>query len=299
MRPIFVVGPTAAGKSEVSLRIAHAVGGHVVNADSMQLYRGMDIGTAKLPPEKRENIPHHLLDIWDIDQVASVSEYQKKALAVIRKLLDSSITPIITGGSMMYVQSLIDNWEFPVIDINIRDQLYAQYKTEGIAPIRNTLKNIDPYAYEKIQEHDYRRIIRAVEVVLSTGKPFTADLPEHTGNVLFDGIILGIDREPELLRNRVTIRTYGMFEEGLESEVVGLIERGLLQCPTSAKAIGYAQCIDKIQGRIDHKQACASIITATNKYIRRQRQWFRRDKRIRWIDPELNDQDLNYALSRK
>jgi len=277
-----VVGPTAAGKSALSLALAHELGGEVVNADSMQLYRGMDIGTAKLTVTEREGIPHHLLDLWDVRVPAAVAEYQTLARAAIDDILARGRVPLLVGGSGLYVRAVLEEFEFPGTDPEIRARLEAELAASGPQPLFDRLKQQDPAAAGKILPSNGRRIVRALEVIELTGRPFTASLPAPTPH--YPSLQLGVDRDPAALDERIARRVDAMWAGGLLDEVRGLIPAGLREGRTSSKALGYQQALAQLDGELTEEQAKADTAQGTRRFVRRQRSWFRRDPAIVWLD---------------
>ncbi|MBF6070924.1 tRNA (adenosine(37)-N6)-dimethylallyltransferase MiaA [Nocardia farcinica] len=281
--PIAVVGPTATGKSELGLALAEHLDGEIVNIDAMQLYRGMDIGTAKLPVAERRGIPHHQLDVLDVTETASVATYQRNAAADVEAILARGRTPVIVGGSMMYVQALLDDWEFPATDPAVRAKWERLLATEGVAAVHAALRAADPAAAATILPTDGRRMVRALEVVELTGKPFAASAP-RIGTPRWGTIILGVDRDTAELDERIARRTTLMFDSGLVAEVRGLVERGLREGVTARRAIGYAHVLAYLDNEYDLEHAKERTLIGTRRYVRRQRSWFRRDPRVRWLD---------------
>jgi tRNA dimethylallyltransferase len=291
---IAVVGPTAAGKSALSLALADKLNGEVINADSMQLYRGMDIGTAKLSPAERWGIPHHLLDIWDVTQPASVAEYQRLARAAIGEVAARGRVPLLVGGSGLYLRAALENFEFPGTDAGLRAELEARLAAEGPAPLYAQLKDADPAAAAKILPTNGRRIVRALEVIELTGEPFTAALPDPTP--IYDTIQLGVDVATPVLDQRIEVRVQQMWDAGLVDEVVGLLPAGLADALTASRALGYQQVLAFLAGDCGEAQAQADTVAGTRRFVRRQRKWFRRDPRIAWLDgaaPDLAEAALN------
>lgn len=284
MNPIAVIGPTASGKSALGLDLAERLGGEIVNVDSMQLYRGMDIGTAKLPVGERRGIPHHQLDVLDVTEPASVATYQQEAIADVEAILSRGHTPILVGGSMMYVQALVDDWQFPPTDPEVRAQWEAVQQEIGVEALHDRLADIDPDAAAIIERKDPRRIVRAMEVIELTGRPFGASKPIPGAPPRWGTTIIGLATESDWLNDRIERRTHQMFEEGFISEVENLLQKGLRDGVTAARAIGYAQVTDLIDGAITEDEAIESTIMGTRRYVRRQRSWFRRDPRIHWLD---------------
>ncbi|MGS2805413.1 tRNA (adenosine(37)-N6)-dimethylallyltransferase MiaA [Nocardia sp. MW-W600-9] len=288
-RPIAVVGPTATGKSDLALDLAERLDGEIVNIDAMQLYRGMDVGTAKLPPDQRRGIPHHLLDVLDVTETATVAAYQRDASAIVEDIMARGRTPVIVGGSMMYVQALLDQWDFPATDPAVRARWEALLAEGGVVAVHAALRAADPVAAATILPTDGRRMVRALEVVELTGQPFAASAPT-IGVPRWDTAILGVDRETALLDARIETRTALMFDTGLVEEVRGLLELGLREGQTARRAIGYAQVLAHLDGEYDLAHARERTLIGTRRYVRRQRSWFRRDPRVAWVDgadPEL------------
>jgi tRNA dimethylallyltransferase len=273
------------------------IGGEVVNADSMQLYRGMDIGTAKATPAERGGVAHHLLDIWDVVETASVADYQARARACVDELLARGRTPVVVGGSGLYVRALIDRIEFPGTDPALRAGLEAELAAGGPQPLHERLASVDPAAAAAILPTNGRRIVRALEVVELTGQPFAASAPT-IGEPRWGTTIIALDRDTAELDERIAQRTGQMFSQGFVDEVASLLAQGLREGVTAARAIGYAQVIAALDGEHDIAQAQESTFTGTRRYVRRQRSWFRRDPRVHWLDaatPDLLGQALRAA----
>ncbi|MHA3022437.1 tRNA (adenosine(37)-N6)-dimethylallyltransferase MiaA [Mycobacterium sp. BMJ-28] len=291
MRPVAVIGPTGTGKSALALDLAERLGGEIVNADAMQLYRGMDIGTAKLPVEQRRGIPHHQLDVIDVTVNASVARYQEGAAADIEAIMERGAVPVIVGGSMLYIQSLLDQWSFPATDPVVRARWEARLAEVGVAALHAELTRVDPQAGASILASDGRRIVRALEVVELTGAPFAASAP-RIGRPRWDTVIVGLDWDTEILDERLRLRTDTMFDEGLVGEVTGLIAGGLRAGVTASRALGYAQVLADLDTGGDGAAAREPTFVGTRRYVRRQRSWFRRDHRVNWLDgsaPDLAD----------
>jgi tRNA dimethylallyltransferase len=293
LRPVItVVGPTAAGKSELSVALARALGGEVVNADSMQLYQGMDIGTAKLTVAERAGVPHHLLDIWPVTQTASVSEYQRLARQSVDGIRARDKTPILVGGSGLYVRGVIDNLEFPGTDPAVRARLESELNQTGSGPMHERLAVVDPVAAAAILPSNGRRIIRALEVIELSGRPFSATLPEYRSVYPVVQLGLGVPR-PDLDR-RIAERVRRMWRLGFVDEVRGLELQGLRNGLTASRALGYAQVLKLLDGDWSEQEAIEQTILATRRFVRRQESWFRRDPRVRWLPagPDLSDRAL-------
>jgi tRNA dimethylallyltransferase len=297
LRPaIAVVGPTAAGKSDLSLVLAQALGGEVVNADSMQLYRGMDIGTAKLTARERAGVRHHLLDVWPVTQAASVSEYQVLARAAIADIQDRGRTPILVGGSGLYVRAALDHLQFPGTDPDLRARLEGELAEVGPAGLHARLRALDPVAATAILPSNGRRIVRALEVIQLTAAPFSATLPQYEYAV--PAIQVGIELPRPELDRRVAERVDRMWQLGLVDEVRRLIPAGLRDGKTASRALAYAQVLRFLDGEWTQAQAADQTVLATRRFVRRQESWFRRDPRITWLrgdDPDLADLALELA----
>ncbi|WP_285571369.1 tRNA (adenosine(37)-N6)-dimethylallyltransferase MiaA [Streptomyces sp. RTGN2] len=281
-RVIAVVGPTAAGKSDLGVFLAQQLGGEVVNADSMQLYRGMDIGTAKLTVGERGAVPHHLLDIWDVTETASVAEYQRLARVEIDRLLAQGRTPVLVGGSGLYVKGAIDALEFPGTDPGVRAALEAELAEHGSGALHERLAAADPEAGRAILPSNGRRIVRALEVIEITGKPFTANLPGN--DAVYDAVQIGVDVARPELDERIARRVDRMWEAGLVDEVRGLERQGLREGRTAARALGYQQVLAALAGECTEDAARTETVRATKRFARRQDSWFRRDPRVQWLD---------------
>jgi tRNA dimethylallyltransferase len=283
MRPIAIIGPTGTGKSALALAVAERVDGEIVNADAMQLYRGMDIGTAKLPVAQRRGIPHHQLDVLDVTETASVARYQEAAAGDIEAIAARGNVPIVVGGSMMYIQSLLDEWTFPATDPEVRAKWESRLAEVGVGALHEELARVDADAASSILPTDGRRIVRALEVVELTGQPFAASAPT-IGAPRWDTAIVGLDWNTTVLDERLAQRTAKMFADGLVDEVRTLLGRGLREGVTASRALGYAQVIADLDTGGDGSAAREPTFVGTRRYVRRQRSWFRRDHRIVWLD---------------
>jgi tRNA dimethylallyltransferase len=283
MRPLAIIGPTGTGKSALALAVAERLGGEIVNADAMQLYRGMDIGTAKLPVADRRGIPHHQLDVLDVTESATVARYQVDAAADIERIAAKGSVPVIVGGSMMYIQSLLDEWTFPATDPAVRLKWETRLADIGVAALHAELARVDSVAASSILATDGRRIVRALEVVELTGQPFAASAPT-IGAPRWDTAIVGLDWDTAVLDERLALRTDTMFDHGLVTEVRALLGEGLRDGVTASRALGYAQVIDDLDNGGDGAAAREPTFVGTRRYVRRQRSWFRRDHRITWFD---------------
>jgi tRNA dimethylallyltransferase len=279
---IAVVGPTAAGKSALSITLARELGGEVVNADSMQLYRGMDIGTAKLTAEERRGVPHHVLDIWDVTFPASVAEYQTLARAAVEDIIARGRVPLLVGGSGLYVRAVLEEFSFPGTDESLRGRLEAELRVSGPASLHARLDELDPAAAARILPSNGRRIVRALEVIEMTGAPFTASLPSPAP--FYDAVQIGVDRDTAELDDRIAARVDLMWAAGLLDEVRALDRVGLRKGRTAGRALGYQQALAELDGELSDDAAREQTAAATRRFVRRQRSWFRRDPRITWLD---------------
>ncbi|WP_103383293.1 tRNA (adenosine(37)-N6)-dimethylallyltransferase MiaA [Pseudonocardia dioxanivorans] len=310
---VVVVGPTATGKSDLGLALARELDGEVVNADAMQLYRGMDVGTAKLTVAERRGVPHHLLDVLDVTETASVAAYQREARVVIERLRAAGRTPVLVGGSGLYVQAVVDELEFPGTDAAVRARLEAELAERGPGALHARLAALDPAAAAAVLPGNGRRIVRALEVIEITGRPFTATMP-RIGAPRYDAVLVGVDRDVAELDDRIATRVDLMLAAGLVEETRTLLARGLREGRTASRALGYQQVIDALAaaaGAPDSEDrdapadgarlaavplddaavtdAAQRTVVATRRFVRRQRSWFRRDHRIRWFDGAAAD----------
>lgn len=281
---IAVVGPTATGKSALALHLAERLGGEIVNADSMQFYRGMDIGTAKTPHRDRAGIPHHLLDTLDVTQEASVADYQHQARTVIEQVATRGMQPILAGGSGLYLRAALDRIEFPATDPAVRSKWEQRAEQVGPGLLHAELAARDPAAADRIGPANTRRLVRALEVIELTGKPFTASLPDYT--YLRPTRQVGLRVPREVLNQRIEARARAMMASGLLAETEQLRRVGLERGVTARRAVGYAQALDVLDGRLSEDEAVAAITVATRQLARRQEKWFQRDPRIVWLDGE-------------
>ncbi|MER5730435.1 tRNA (adenosine(37)-N6)-dimethylallyltransferase MiaA [Streptomyces sp. NPDC002138] len=286
-RVIAVVGPTAAGKSDLGVALARRFDGEVVNADSMQLYRGMDIGTAKLTTEERGGVVHRLLDVWDVTETASVAEYQRLARIEIDRLLAEGRTPVLVGGSGLYVRGALDAMEFPGTDPAVRARLEEEVTLRGPGALHARLAAADPAAALAILPSNGRRIVRALEVIEITGRPYTANLPGHES--VYDTVQIGVDVARPELDERIALRVDRMWEDGLVDEVRTLEAQGLREGVTASRALGYQQVLDALAGRCTEAEAKAETVRATKRFARRQDSWFRRDPRVQWLSGAARD----------
>jgi tRNA dimethylallyltransferase len=284
---VAVVGPTATGKSDLALHLAEELGGEVVNADASQLYRGMDIGTAKLPVERRRGIPHHQLDVLDVTEEASVAAYQQAARADLADIVARGLHPVVTGGSGLYVRAALDRLEIPPTDPDVRRRLEAEADAVGTPAIFQRLREADPVAAQSIEPGNTRRIVRALEVIELTGRPFSATLPSR--EYLWPTVAVGLDVPRPVLDERIEQRVRHMWRDGLLDEVRGLEQVGLREGRTASRAIGYAQALAELDGELTEVQAQQQTAALTRRLARRQQSWFRPDPRVTWLDPRGDD----------
>ncbi len=285
---VAVVGPTASGKTELSLDLAERLGGEIVNTDAMQVYRGMDIGTAKLPPAERRGIPHHLLDLLEVREPASVAEFQRLARQVIGDLRAAGKAAVLVGGSALYTRAILDQFEFPGTDPEVRRRLEAELVERGPEQLHERLAAVDAQAAAGIIATNGRRIVRALEVIELTGQPFTASLPRLEYE-LPNAHQIGVQIDRPTLDERIARRVDWMFESGFVAEVKQLLEQGLADSLTASRAIGYREVTAFLTGEITEEEARASTAQATRRFARRQDSWFHKDPRISWVawdDPD-------------
>lgn len=284
---VAIVGPTASGKTALSLEVADKLGGpekvEIVSADAMQLYRGMDIGTAKLPVEERRGIVHHQLDVLDVTERASVAAYQRHARADIEDIARRGKMPLLVGGSGLYISGALDELNFPGTDDSIRADLEATWTEHGLEPLIAELREKDPVSANTINLANPRRVIRALEVVRLTGESYTPVFPRHTSHYA-NVIHIGVHRDKELLDESIYVRAREMFDGGLVDETIGLIEKGLREGETARKATGYAEAIAVVDGEMTVEDAIDSVAFGTRRLAKKQRTWFRPDPRVRWVD---------------
>ena len=294
-RVVAVVGPTGSGKSRLAVEVARALGkGEIVNADSMQLYRGMDIGTAKPSVAERSVVPHHLFDVLDVSDWASVAEFQTWARAAIDECHDRGAVPIVVGGSALYVRAVLDRLDFPGTDAAIRERWAGELEGRGAEALHAELKRRDPAAAASILATNGRRIIRALEVIELTGEPFTATMPDHD-SIYADVTMIGLDVPRDVLEPRLTERVDAMWAAGFVDEVRELLAAGLEDSPTASRALGYQQILAFLRGEMTEDEAREATVIGTRKFARRQDRFFRKDPRIHWLPydaPDLIDQAL-------
>ncbi|MFW0770162.1 tRNA (adenosine(37)-N6)-dimethylallyltransferase MiaA [Arthrobacter koreensis] len=290
-----VVGPTGTGKSDLGVALARHLGGEIINADSMQFYRGMDIGTAKLPEAERGGIPHHLLDILDVTEDASVSAFQAQARAAIDQIRARGKYPILVGGSGLYVRAALDVLEFPGTDPQVRQRIETELERAGLDALRGRLAAVDPVSAGRLG--DARRVVRALEVYELTGRPFSSFMPDRTYHQ--PAIQVGLDVDRPVLHERLALRVDRMVAQGLLEEVRNLDAAGLRTGRTASRALGYAQFLKVLDGLWSTEQAVEDTVVATRQFARRQHTWFRADPRVTWLDaldPNLHEKALTAIL---
>ncbi|MFN3865309.1 MAG: tRNA (adenosine(37)-N6)-dimethylallyltransferase MiaA [Demequina sp.] len=291
---IALVGSTATGKSAVSLGLAERLGGEIVNADAMQFYRGMDIGTAKLPVAQRRGVPHHQLDTLDVAEDASVAGFQRDARADIAAIHGRGRRAIVTGGSGLYVRALLDRFEFPPTDHAVRARLEGRAVDEGPGMLHRELAAADPIAAARIPAQNAKRIVRALEVIELTGRPFSSTLPTHQYEI--PALQIGLELDNEALDPRIDERVDHMWDAGLVDEVRALAGRGLRDGVTARRAVGYAETLRHLDGELSADQARELIKIHTRRLARRQRKWFRPDPRVQWIAAPVDEADVDRAV---
>ena len=279
MTLIVIAGATATGKSEIAVDLAQKFGGQIINADSMQVYKGMDIGTAKLPMDERKGISHHLLDVVDVKTDVTVAWYQEIARAKIDELLEA----IIVGGTGFYIKAILDDLNFPETDPDVRLKLTEQAERIGADAMHKRLASLDPAAAAAIPKENVRRVVRALEVIEITGRPFTANLPRENSTKYPQAQQFGLVLDREKLDVRIDSRVEGMWSKGFVDEVESLIDQGLMEGKTARAALGYSQIIAMKEGLISEEEAKEETKRATRQYARRQETWFSRDPRITWV----------------
>lgn len=293
---VAIVGPTASGKSALAVEVAERIDGEVVGTDSMQVYRGMDIGTASPSADERARVRHHMVDTWDMNHGISVAEFQESARAAIDDIRMRGSRPVVVGGSGLYVAAVLDDLRFPGTDPQVREELEADLARLGAGEMHLRLTEVDPAAAAAILPTNGRRIVRALEVIRLTGEPFVAQLPEPVG--VYPTVRLGLEIPRPELDERIALRVDRMWEEGFVDEVRALQARGLADTPTAARALGYQQVLDFLAGEITEEQARQRTVDATRRFARRQQRWFRRDGRIMWLaydSPTLVDEAVAAA----
>ncbi len=280
---IVICGATATGKSDIAIEIAQELGAEIINADSMQLYRGMDIGTAKLTVEERKGIPHHLLDVLDVSEDSTVAWYQEQARAAITEIHGRGKDAVIVGGTGLYIKAILDDLNFPDTDPEVRAKLEAELAEFGAAALFTRLEELDPAAALAIDRANSRRVIRALEVIEITGLPFTANLPREDSSRYPDALQFGLVMDREHLREQIDQRVDRMWDAGFVDEVDRLIIQGIGNGSTAQRALGYAQIIAMRSGSMTEEEAKEDTKRASRQYARRQETWFSRDARIQWV----------------
>jgi tRNA dimethylallyltransferase len=288
MKLIVICGATATGKSDLAVALAQEIGAEIINADSMQLYKGMDIGTAKITIEERKGIAHHLMDLLDVTQDANVAWYQESARAAIAEIHERGKNAIVVGGTGLYIKAILDELNFPDTDPVVRAELELEFATKGIGPLFERLEKLDPPAALAIDKANSRRVIRALEVIKITGQPFTANLPREESSRYPHAQQFGLVMDRGALSERISNRVERMWEQGFVAEVEKLLAVGITQGITAQRALGYTQVIAQIEGRVTEEEAKEETKRATRQYARRQETWFSRDERITWISPIQN-----------
>lgn len=284
---VAVVGPTATGKSDLGVELALRLEGEVINADASQLYRGMDIGTAKLSRDERRGVPHHQLDVLDVLDEATLAAYQRHARTDLAAVQERGHTPIVVGGSGLYVRAVLDRLEIPPADVVVRERLEARLEREGGETLHTELLARDPAAGERIPASNTRRVVRALEVIELTGRPFSATMPSR--EFVQDTVLLGLHAPRAGLDERIEGRVHRMWQLGLPAEVERLASVGLREGRTASRAIGYAQALAELDGALTTAQAQEQTVHATRRLVRRQESWFRPDPRIRWLPADAPD----------
>lgn len=290
---VAVVGPTGSGKSELGLQLAEYLTARqrpaqIVNCDSMQFYRGMDIGTAKLSMDERRGVRHHMIDTLDIRDESTAAEYQQQVRPLIEELQANSITPILVGGSMLYIAAALNTFEFPERDAELRQQLEVELEELGSHAMHRRIAELDPIAASRIDPLNGRRVVRALEILLITGEPFSAALPDE--NESWQPVLeIGLNSDRAHLVERLARRVEKMWQQGLVDEAHSLISSGLREGKTSSMAIGYRQALAQLDGELSQQEAIDQTVQLTQRYARRQMSWFRRDERINWFDYQQPD----------
>jgi len=293
---VAVVGPTAAGKSDLAVALARRLGADVVSVDSMQVYRGMDVGTAKVPSAQRHGVPHHLLDVLDVTEPVTVAQFQSWARAAIADCHRRGVVPVLVGGSALYVRAVLDRFEFPGTDPALRQQLETDLDGLGPHALHRRLAEADPAAAERILPTNGRRIVRALEVIALTGRPYAATLPAY--EYAYDDVTqLGLDVPRAVLDERIAARVDAMWHQGIVDEVRTLERSGLRRGRTASRALGYAQVLRHLAGECSEAEARAATVRATTRFARRQDSWFRKDPRITWLPYDADDL-IGRALAR-
>ena len=296
MSLIVICGATATGKSDLAINLAKQINAEVVNADSMQLYKGMDIGTAKASATTRAGIKHHLIDVLNVTEDANVAWYQEQSRKIIDQLLEEKKNVIVVGGTGLYIKAILDDLNFPETNVAVREKITKQAEKLGADVMHQRLSKLDPAAAAAIPKENVRRVVRALEVIEITGKPFTANLPRKDVDKYPQAKQFGLVIDRDNLDQRIDQRVEKMWRDGFVAEVKNLIQNGLLQGKTAKAALGYSQIIDFIENRISEEEAKQETKRATRAYARRQETWFSRDERIKWLKPDKTEQQIQIIL---
>ena len=294
---VVIAGATATGKSEIAIEVSKAIGAEIVNADSMQVYQGMDIGTAKLPLAERGGVTHYLLDLVKVSTDVTVAWYQEIARAKVDELLNAGTSVVVVGGTGFYIKAILDDLNFPETDPQVRAKITDEAERLGSAAMHQRLATLDPAAALAIPAENVRRVVRALEVIEITGKPFTANLPREASTRYPSAKQFGLQMDRQTLDARIDARVEKMWQQGFVDEVEALINQGLLEGKTARAAIGYAQIIAMKHGELSEAAAKAETALATRQYARRQETWFTRDERITWIAPGDSQVRLSTILA--
>ena len=297
MSLIIICGATATGKSDLAVALAQQIKAEVINADSMQLYKGMDIGTAKLSLAERSGVTHHLIDVLDIKEEANVSWYQSLAREKIDELIGAGKKVVVVGGTGLYIKSILDDLNFPDTDPVIRQQITDEAEKVGNEVMHQRLAKLDPAAALAIPKENIRRIIRALEVIELTGKPFTANLPRQESSKYPSAKQFGLVLDRDNLDEKIDKRVEQMWAKGFAREVLQLMNQGLAQATTAKMALGYSQIMSYLNGECDEEFAKAETKRVTRAYARRQETWFSRDERINWLAPATKEVQLEKVLA--
>jgi tRNA dimethylallyltransferase len=296
MSLIVICGATATGKSDLAVALAKEINAEIVNADSMQVYKGMDIGTAKLTVEERQGIPHHLIDVLEIKEEANVSWYQSLARNKIDELLALGKSVVVVGGTGLYIKSILDDLNFPDTDPEVRQRITDEAERLGNDVMHERLAKLDPAAAVAIPKENIRRVIRALEVIELTGKPFTANLPRQESTKYPDAKQFGLVLDRENLDAKIDKRVEDMWAKGFAREVSMLMTKGLEEATTAKMALGYKQIMDYLNGECTEEFAKEETKRVSRAYARRQETWFSRDERIKWLAPDTLSARLEKLL---
>ena len=292
-----ICGATATGKSELAIALAKELNADVINADSMQVYKGMDIGTAKLTITQRDGVMHHIIDVLDISEEANVSWYQQLARDKIDELISLGKSVVVVGGTGLYIKAILDDLNFPDTDPQVRDKITEQADQLGNEIMHSKLAKLDPAAALAIPKENIRRVIRALEVIELTGKPFTANLPRQESSKYPKAKQFGLVLDRNNLDEKIDQRVEDMWAKGFAREVSLLMTQGLEQATTAKKALGYSQIMSYLNGECDEDFAKQETKRVTRAYARRQETWFSRDDRIKWLAPDSMQVRLEKLLA--